>query len=843
MGDPAQMQGDPTAPPHLGQLTLPGVQPPPVLDTAAAGRDPYTLDCSVEDFLLRRLRSCERDGEREEELRVRVILNNVLMWRGQHTQFAAADGSIAQLDDDAADEAQMYNWYALQIEGKAKEWEAAKPRVEIMGRTRDYRLDAAARLSEALDRFVRRGQITAHFRQTEAKFGMLAKFYYRFSFPDPDDDGTATRVQVPVTETRMMTVGAALSCPSCDHVWAEPDDLQGVPADGSARGAEANLQPQYGACPMCSDSSPVEEAPRFQFTRDVDTGQTREAVVPRLRHLSVHPLNVKTDHRARSLKESPYLIFDTLERRFDVEAMHPELDLSRVPAAGGDLPVRLRALVALERTTAGVTTPLFSDLLTAESREDDLVRYRRFWMLPRMYAHYRVRSDEDFCGIHFRAGEALGLYFPDGWLAVVAGDRQVVRQDKESKNRRWAGAPFTLDPTTLHGKGSEDLNNIQLTIDDMATLAVSHFDRLGAPKEIVNTKLVDMDEFDGDTGKTVPMKDTAPEEAKASDAVHIVPGGELGQDFIAFFQQLPNIQREVGGVSNPIIGLEDPHNSTARGREAAAAQSSSMLIPSLALRAEVVEVETTYQNLEYCQAYWSDEDFAPFESEFGTEAVETFRGLNIRRDLDAAAVPGSWIPETRETELANCEEFAEKYLLPAAQNLLPLSFVKYAARLYDVPPEAFEPEADEKLAQARLAKLRKWAERAVGAGALNVSPQAYEAIIQRILAEPDLQPRPLIENHQVEIDFLSSQWKKLYDDRQANPLLLDLIEGLINSHQEAMQEAQMRQALPQIAAQSAAADDQHAREQAGKNADAARQMAIEKAKGKFQRGQTKKGRS
>lgn len=838
---PAAPPGDPTTPPHLGVLEVPGASPrAPAPAEDAAARDPYTLDCSVEDFMLRRLRSAEKDGELAEEQYVRVVVNNVLMWRGAHTHYAAADGSIAALDEDDCGDAQVYNWYAVQVEGKAKEWEASKPRVEIAGRTRDYRLEPVARLSEALDRFVRKGQIDATFRQREAKFGMLAKFYYRHSFLDTSETDAATRVQVPATSTRLMTIGAALSCPTCEHMWAEPDDLEGAPQSlgGEAAGAEPQ-EPQYGPCPQCGDASPQEEAPRYQFTRDVETGETSEHVVPRLKWVSPNPLHVKCDARADDFRSSWFVVYDTLERRFDVEGEYEGVDLTGVPAAGGDLLVRQRAALALERTTAGVTLPLYEDVPAAECREDELVRCRRFWMLPRAYAHYRVRADEEFCGMSFTAGRRLGDYFPDGWLAVVYGDRHAVRAANESKNRRWSGAPFTLDPTTLRGKGTEDLNSPQLTIDDMATLAVSHFDRKGAPKEIVNTRIVDMDEFDGDTGKSVPMKDTAPEDAKASDAVHPVEAGELGSDFLNFFSALPNILREVGQTSNPIVGLEDPHNQTARGREIAAQQSSSMLIPSLALRAEVVEVETTLQNLEYCQAYWSDEDFAPFESEFGSEAIEVFRnGLDgrpfvVRRELRAEAVPGSWIPETRDAELANCEEFGTKYLAPASQNLLPLSFVKYAAKLYNVPPDAFEPEADEKLAQARLAKLRKWSEQMVQAGALELSPAAYEQVIERILSEPDLQPRPRIENHQVEIEFLSSQWKALYDDRQANPLLLDLIEGLINSHDMAMQEAQMRQALPQMAAESAANDEQHGREQSGKDADAKRQVAVEKAKSKF----------
>jgi hypothetical protein len=844
------VQGDPTTPPHMGVLQVPGAKtaaplaPEQDLDPA---RLPYMLDCSVKDFVLRRLRAAEKDGELEEDLRARVILNNFLMWRGQHTQYAAADGSIAQLLDESDDDSQMFNWYAMQVEGKAKEWEASKPRIEIAGRTRDYRLEGAARLAEALDKFVRKDQITAHFRQSEAKFGMLAKFYVRYSFPDADEsDDAATRVQVPVTERRRFHVGAVMSCPNCDHAWGEPDNMEGTPvAQGEAAAQEPDL-PEPVPCPECSHPEAEEMLPRHAYERDVETGETREHVVPRLRHASLNPLNVKIDYRARTFADSYYCIVETLERRFDVEGMYEGQDLSKLPSVGGDLSVRMRAALALERTTAGVASPVFEDAPVAETREDELVRCRRFWLLPRAYRHYRAREDEVFCGVEIKRGERLGDHFPSGWLNVVYGDREILETADESKNRRLTGAPFTLDPTTMHGKGTEDLNGIQLTIDDMATLAVSHFDREGAPKEVIDTRLVDPDELDGDTGKRIVMKDTAPEGTTAAQAIHVVQSGELGSDFGNFFQQLPNIMREVGGVSNPIVGVDDQHNPTARGRELAAQQSSSMLIPSLALRAEMVETETTYQNLEYCQEHWADEDFTLFESEHGAEAIETFRNLNVRRDLVATAAPGSWIPETREAELANCEEFGTKYLLPAAQGGLPLSFVKYAARLYNVPADAFEPEAAVRVAQARLARLRKWADTAMQSGATELSPPAYEMMIQTVLAEADMQPRPF-ENHEVEKDFLAQQWMSLFDDRKANPVLMDLIEGLIGNHDNAVMEAQARQGLPAVAAEAeargsdeASKESDHARAQEAADADAKRQVKVEKVKASGRKGPGKK---
>lgn len=816
---------DPTRPPHLGVMPGSGVPSPAPAPAAGPSPDRFALDCSVKEFILRSLASKEKDGEYEEEERVRVCMDNVLLYRGQHWMYATRDGQVKELED--SDDLQVVNLFGLIVEGKAKEWESSKPRVEITGAARDYRLEAAARLFEAVDRYVRRASIRAQFRQTEAKFGMLMKFYLRYSVPEVDEsDERATRVKIPITEQREMYVGAALGCEACGYEWAEDDDLEG-------KGAGA---PPPSSCPDCGQPA-KELAPRFPFTREVQTGE-EEVVMPRLRHFSVCPLNVKFDYRAKDFRESLYHIYDTLDRRCELENMYADADLSEVVPAS-NLPLRLRALAELERTTAGVEAVLYSDDFTADSKEDDLIRHRRFWLMPAAYKHRTVRAGEPetLCGITFMPGEPLGKYFPTGWLTVVVGDAEgndavIARMRDESKNKRWAGAPFSLDPTTAHGKGLEDLKTLTFTLDDMATLAASHYDRMGAPNRVVNTKVVDPDEFDGSTGKNIPMKESAPEDAKASDAVHLEQGAALGADFMGFMSALPLLIKEVGGVSPTTFGQPDPHNKTARGQELAAAASSSMQIPGLSIRAEEVEVETTYQNGEYVQEWWTEEDWALFEPEFGTEAIEAFQQARLRRDFEVEVAPGSWVPETREQEKENHAQFME--LAGAAMQAgMPTAFVRELARLFNVQPAAFEPEADVRVAQVRLSRLREWADRAVKAGALEIqNPEAYQMMIMRILMEPDLVPRPLLENHPVHMEFYANQYKSLFDDKRANPVLLDLIDGMVQAH--AMSGAGAAAAGNALATQATGPerDDADAREEKKADGEVRRQKQLKGAEGK-----------
>jgi hypothetical protein len=553
---------------------------------------------------------------------------------------------------------------------------------------------------------------------------------------DPYDE-TATRVRVPVTERQEFKIGAVYQCP-CGEEWSEPDDIDHALAQisGEEEGAgqaqipdsrfqDAGGAKDTGAVPAegCSCGAARDEqqlvSPAHTFSLDIPVDE-REEVIPSLRHVSVNPFSVKIDHRARRFQHSDYLIMDTLERRYEIEAEFEDLDLAKVDTAS-NLPARLRAMQELERTSAGVEAFAFGERLRTSGREDDLIRKRRFWMLPKMYAHYRARADETVCGIHFKAGQRIGDVLKPGALAIVLGESKLARLDPESKNKRWAGSSFTLDPTTYHGKGTEDWNSIQLAIDDKATMAQSHFDRAGAPSEIIDTRSVDMDEFDGSSGKRIPIKDSAPEAVNVNNVHKVVEAGQLGTDFQNFFQREPQILREIAGVNAPLVGSDDPNNKTARGREMAAAASSSMLIPSLALRAEEVETETTYQNLEYWQEYAAEEDFQLFESEFGSEAIETFKKLKLRRELNVKAVPGSWVPQTKDQELQNTEEFVTKYLAMAGGGMgpdgrpmpgLPMSMVRHAAGMYNIPSSVFEPERDAKLAQSRLARLRGWAEHA-----------------------------------------------------------------------------------------------------------------------------------
>ena len=784
--EPGQhVQADPSAIPHVAMA--------PVAEPTEL--HPHTLDCSVEDFILRRLKSAEDDGDFEEQARVQVIMTNVLFYRGQHEFFVTKDCRIeSSYEDDDEDDLIKHNWYAHLVEGKAKEWEASKPRIEITGRTTDYRLEGAARLAEALDKFTRKGSIKAHFRQSEAKFGLLCKVYYRYALLVKDaSDETATRIRVPVSEKRKFHLGAVHGCVSCEQEWGEPDNIEGYDLK------EEIATPDM-ICPHC-DAGPDQQQelmPRFPFELDVAV-EEREEVIPSLRHLSVNPLNVKIDHRARRFQESDWIIMDTLERRYEIEAEHENCNVTKVDTSS-NLPSRLRAMQELERTTAGVDAYVFGERMNGGSREDDLIRRRRFWMLPKMYGHYRAQADEVICGVQFKAGQRLdqgvelatGRPMKPGMLAIVLGEKQLAALAPESKNKRWAGSAFMLDPTTYHGKGTEDWNSIQMSIDDKATLAQSHFDRAGAPSEIFDTRYVDMDEVDGSTGKRIPIKDTAPPDANVNNVHKVVQAGQLGTDFQNAFAQEPVIMREMAGIGRELVGLNDPNNKTARGRETAAAASSSMLIPSLALRSEEVETETTYQNLEYWQEWAAVEDFELFESEFGSEAIETFKKLNLRRDLNVEAVPGSWVPQTKDQELQNAEDFAVKYMVPAAQGAMPMSFVRHAAGLYNIPSSVFEPERDAKLAQSRLARLRGWADKAWKAGATELSPPAYDMALDAIINQPEFIPSPLMENHPVHMEFYADQWKSLYDDRNVNPVLLDLIDKLHNAHVTAMAAAEMK---------------------------------------------------
>jgi DNA-directed RNA polymerase subunit RPC12/RpoP len=780
------LTADPTTPPRVEM-----VKPEPALAPL-----PYTLDCSVEEFVLRRLRSAEDDGRWEEESRVQVIMNNVLFYRGQHWLYATKDCRVESMyETDDADDLIVHNWYAHLIEGKAKEWEASKPRIEITGRTRDYRLEASAKLAEALDSFTRKDSIKAHFRQSEAKFGMLCKVYYRRSVLEADEtDETATRLKIPITQPKQFHIGAVYQCNDCQGEWDEPDHVDGYEP------GEAIASPEM-RCPNCGSMNQAETAPRFPFRLDVETG-VNEQIVPVLRHETVNPLLVKIDHKAKRFQDSRYLVYDTLERRYELESEFEGADLTKVESYS-NLPARLRAMLELERTSAGTDVMAFGESVQAECREDNLVRRRMFWMLPKMYGHYLVRADETCCGVEFKAGQRLGEVFPKGWLSVIVGEKTLVRFDDESKNKRWSGAAFQLDPTSFQGKGSEDWNSIQMAIDDKATLAASHFDRTGAPSQIVDTRIVDETEFDGSTGKRVPMKDTIPDGMGASDAVHVVESPQLGSDFREYAAAEPAILREIAGVSAPLVGLNDPNNKTARGREMAAAAASSMMIPSLALRAEEVEPETTYQNLEYWKQFGTDEDFEMFETEYGTEAIETFKQLNLRRDLVVVAAPGSWVPQTKDQELQNCEDFAAKYLLPTAEGqlLLPPAFIRHAASVLNIPKSAFEPEQDEKLAQSRLARLRGYAQKAFESGATRLSPPAYEAMLDQIVGQPEFLPNSLMENHDVHQEFYADQWKGMYDDKHVNPVLLDLIEKMYDSHETAKAAGQLKRNVLAMKAQ------------------------------------------
>ncbi len=796
----------------------------------------------MNDFILRRLKSAEDDGEFEEQARVQVIMSNVLFYRGQHHLFVTKDCRVeSSYEEDYDDDLVVHNWIGHIVDGKAKEWEASRPRIEITGRTKDYRLEGAARLAEALDKFIRKGSIKAHFRQSEAKFGLLCKVYYRYAMLEKDaSDETATRIRVPITERQPFQIGAVYQCGACAAEWSEDDDIA-----GSTDAVKTEGPGQACACGAGSDQQ-QELAPRHSFALDVAVDE-REEIIPSLRHVSVNPLSVKIDHRARRIQHSNYLIMDTLERRYEIEAEFEDCDLSKVETSS-NLPARLRAMQELERTTAGVEAFAFGERLQGAAREDDLIRKRCFWMLPKYYAHYRARADEVCGGLEFKAGQRIGDVLKPGGLAIILGESKLARLVPESKNKRWAGSAFTLDPSAYHGKGIEDLTSMQMSIDDMATLAASHFDRTGAPSEVYDTRMIDPDEFDGSTGKRVPMKDTAPEGLKASDAVHVVEAGQLGSDFQNFFAQEPVILREIAGVGRELVGLNDPNNKTARGREMAAAASSSMLIPSLALRAEEVETETTFQNLEYWQEYGADEVFELFEMDFGSESIETFKKLNLRRDLHVEAIPGSWVPMTKDQELQNAEDFSLKYLVPAAQGVMPMSFVRHAAGLYNIPASVFEPERDAKLAQSRLARLRGWADKAWKAGATKLSPPAYEMMLDTIMTQPEFMPNPLIENHPVHMEFLGEQWKESFDDRNGNPVFMDLIAKLHDSHVTAMAEGEMKKnaltmqtQAPQIAAETAMSEAQGdeafateqdqgelqaAQDTQTKNEDGRRQLAI-----------------
>jgi hypothetical protein len=121
-------------------------------------------------------------------------------------------------------------------------------------------------------------------------------------------------------------------------------------------------------------------------------------------------------------------------------------------------------------------------------------------------------------------------------------------------------------------------------------------------------------------------------------------------------------------------------------------------------------------------------------------------------------------------------------------------------------------------------------------------------MLDTIINQPEFIPSPLMENHPVHMEFYADQWKSMYDDTNVNPVLLDLIDKMHDSHITSMAAAElkknalaMKAQAPQLASQlaiegaktdeaTASADDdrelQVAQDSAAKDEEAKRQLAV-----------------
>jgi hypothetical protein len=744
-------------------------------------------------YLLARLKHIDEEHADEEKYRGQVTLKNWMFYRGDHFGFVGRGGEWKRLIDTTG--LHRFNQFGSIVDALAKEWAQSDPKIEVTARKgNDGAMVACAQVSQDVFDVVESGVWNEWFEQSMAKHAMLSRRYFIYTRPSKEVETESERV--PLVAERNVKLPGTFLCGACGAAGREEQALS-------------------GGCPKCGAAPEIVGG--FDEQVEVRAGY-EEINCAGLVSEIVDPAECKYDLSARGgFENSDYFRRVRRTKRYRVENMYPAYaGGAAVENSREEFPT-LENQQRLERA-AGTGGYDGGDRGSVASTEDEIVFFKEYWLLPDYYRNYRAPVSETVGGVTLEADEGYIDKFPDGMCVVMCGD-DILEICGESKNSRWTGGVYKIDPTSSDGKGLEDLIDIQEMQNEVVSLIFEHLMRNASPPTIIDEQLINGDDFTGDPGTIAYTRKGFTRQRPISDFIYQMFGKQLGSDVFSFFEGTQAGMKSSAQVWDSMSGGPVQGTDTFQGLALLRETSTSTLLPALAIKAWV-KTQWAYQVLELVQKFWSKSQFLQLDKDWGESGYEWFMQCNVRRDLKISYKDGSHIPRTSLEKLSNILAFMEK---GGGDPNIPIKLKVMLARALGVDYEVETFSNDLRIAKLRLEKMKKgvgfYAARGVG---LTEVEGEIVPDMRLVLAVSKLAPVQVrSDEHTIHIDFYIDQLKALEDNEDAveTQLLRAVLEQKIKEHDVAMVERQQEMNAMTVAANApvaaAQADAENAKAEQG----------------------------
>lgn len=567
---------------------------------------------------------------------------------------------------------------------------------------------------------------TQVFRTLESKRAQFEGNFARYVYYNPK---LPVKARVPIVEEAQMQLapGAGL-CGACGYSGTEDEFTPQMPVSSSPAPEMAPEEPMEGPGPdgtPAHEAAEVPEAPET-MAEEAAEGPVSAPVAPMCPAcgsdvVQMTPVEPVSFHQVTGYEEkqvgdldiqspslynlrydvtvglegSNFLVWDEWFDREVADSLYP--GIKKESDAAGSVAATARESLERHAIASG----------SRDTAREDRIKLRRVWLRPCLYATYTFPEPTDTAAGTIPQGTKLTDLFPDGLYIAMIGNL-VVDLRGENKDDHWCGTGYFLLPTSGLHDGISDMREPQRQLNSGKSLLNLWMRHQASPATLVNTLLVDPNEWSGEPHKAVPIKHEnlgLIEGMDISKAVFPVTGAPFPSGIMAYGTELKNDLQLAAHATDFSGGLPGVNNSTATGAQIAQSLAQSIHTTQLAQRA-YVDARTAELILKLFRKYCWDERWIQLKGDYGDLDGEYFMAADIDFDFKVEPITDSWLPRTKQQRQENLEKALMVLGSAGGFAMAPPALIAEIADTYgvDFGDEKFSQSV--RVARARINQMR-----------------------------------------------------------------------------------------------------------------------------------------
>jgi hypothetical protein len=520
----------------------------------------------------------------------------------------------------------------------------------------------------------------------------------------------------------------------------------------------------------------------------------------------IDPLQVRISDRAATIKQSPFLTFEQIAWKFDIQERY---ELDKVPAGSSTMSAAVDGLgfkrqleIALGSTGEPDSSMNYYRAYDPKNLTDDMTcRESMRYLDLRVYRNYIVRKGEKIPGTQQRLGSdtKMGEIFPSGLKEVRVNNELVATFDLD-KNAEWDSYKFMVPGAGFYGVGMENILPQQDWFNEFVSIITTAAVYAGAGVTAIDTSKVKNGGVLNKPGSFLAFDDLAPGEKVGDSIAHYNTAG-LDQALLGMPGMVKENMQFVSGARNSqVSGLPGKGIETATGNNNAKGTADSFSSKSLVLRAWNL-ARRMEQGLALFQKH---QVYPQYYQRFGDTQGKWLRAADIGVDIKVRPEEDTEQPRTNldmrnDTMAAIQAGYGNPQVAPPLQ--------QHLGRIFHMPATLDKADAWATIAQKRIDKMQEAVGLAEGMMQERQVPpeQAQPFVVQQVAQTAAPQPR---DDHGAILaaysDFLISDWF----EEAADSFKAALYE-VMDAHEQAGQQKQMADAerMKAMAADPEAPDD------------------------------------